>query len=125
MLIKYKRKFLVPGNTVKKNFFEEYCKGNCPRAHPSNAQGFHYRCRGFGGLYPPYRECVNKDKIFNEYIVSETEDGEWQCSCKAWTTSKPRKDCKHILKAQANPEKYEVDVGWTGKSLETIKKVTQ
>jgi hypothetical protein len=34
------------------------------------------------------------------YIVSHKKDGEWQCSCPAWTTTTPREDCKHILKVK-------------------------
>lgn len=39
------------------------------------------------------------------YIISHKKDAagsdiEWQCSCPAWTTSKPREDCKHILKVK-------------------------
>lgn len=34
------------------------------------------------------------------YIVSHKKDGEWQCSCPAWTRNTPREDCKHILKVK-------------------------
>lgn len=30
------------------------------------------------------------------YTVSETVQGEWQCSCIGWTRHFPRRDCKHI-----------------------------
>jgi len=32
------------------------------------------------------------------YIVSEAKDGNWACSCMAWTRTHPREDCKHILR---------------------------
>ncbi len=31
------------------------------------------------------------------YTVSEAKDGNWSCSCMAWTRNHPREDCKHIL----------------------------
>lgn len=34
------------------------------------------------------------------YIVSHKKDGEWQCSCPAWTRNTPREDCKHILRVK-------------------------
>ena len=32
------------------------------------------------------------------YIVAETEDGEWQCSCPVWIYR--RKQCKHIQRVK-------------------------
>src|SRR5208337_1539915 len=34
------------------------------------------------------------------YIVSEAKDGNWACSCMAWTRTHPREDCKHILRVK-------------------------
>lgn len=34
-----------------------------------------------------------------EYVITlkdGVQNGEWQCSCPAWTRNTPRKDCKHI-----------------------------
>ena len=116
---KYKRKFLVQGDTPNtRSLFKNYCQEDCQKSVP-----WIQRCRGIGGLFPPYEECKHKDKLFNEYIVSETVDGEWQCSCKAWTTHLPRKDCKHVRKAKANPEKYEISKDFTGTSVDILKKV--
>lgn len=119
--MQYKRKFLVPGDTVRT------CRDLCKDPHRAPCK----EAKDFTGRIV-YRwiaditRCIHPNEIDKprEYIVSETVEGEWQCSCKAWTTHKPRIDCKHIYKAKANPEKYEVDVNWTGKTLETIKKVT-
>jgi len=118
--MKYKRKFLVQGETVKKHFFMEHCGKDCPQSTWIKGRT---RCWGLGSIDPPYTECAQRDKMFNEYIVSETEDGEWQCNCKAWTTHKPRQDCKHIRRAKADPKKYEIDPEWTGKTTQIMKKV--
>lgn len=122
-MIEYKRKFLVPGETVKTcHDFRKQCMklredSKHPRALPCNpTQSWSWSRSEEKCPFP-----INKP---NDYIVSETTEGEWQCSCKAWTTHKPRIDCKHIIKAKADPKKYEVAVDWTGKTLETIKKVT-
>ena len=34
------------------------------------------------------------------YIVSEAKDGNWSCSCMAWTRNHPREDCKHIMRVK-------------------------
>ncbi len=34
------------------------------------------------------------------YTVSEAKDGNWACSCIAWTRTHPREECKHILRVQ-------------------------
>lgn len=31
-----------------------------------------------------------------DYIISECEDGSWECGCRGWTGHYPRTDCKHI-----------------------------
>jgi hypothetical protein len=33
----------------------------------------------------------------NYYKVSQHQDSTFACACKAWTTTTPREDCKHIL----------------------------
>jgi len=122
-MVAYKRKFLVPGETpqTERDFRKKYCKvlEEAPCAvfrYTFGGQKFLYALEESKCPYP-----IGKPR---EYIVSETVDGEWQCSCKAWTTGKPRRDCKHIIKAKANPDKYEIAVDWTGKSVDTLKKVT-
>jgi hypothetical protein len=34
------------------------------------------------------------------YTISEAKDGNWACSCMAWTRTTPREDCKHILRVK-------------------------
>jgi hypothetical protein len=34
------------------------------------------------------------------YTVSEAKDGNWSCSCMAWTRTHPREDCKHIMRVK-------------------------
>jgi len=118
MTTQYKRKFLVPGDTIK------------------TCWDFRKQCRKqFGSDYghlnaPCYKQHMSRDESKcpfpinkpTDYIVAETEDGHWQCSCPVWKFR--REECHHIRKAKANPEKYEIAVDWTGKSVETIKKVT-
>jgi hypothetical protein len=36
----------------------------------------------------------------NPYTVSEAKDGNWSCSCMAWTRNHPREDCKHIMRVK-------------------------
>ena len=33
----------------------------------------------------------------NGYATEQQKAQEWQCSCKSWTTTVPRADCKHIV----------------------------
>jgi hypothetical protein len=34
------------------------------------------------------------------YVVSLATDGNWACSCMAWTRTHPREDCKHIMRVK-------------------------
>ena len=122
---KYKRKFLVPGNTIKRCWdFRKQCtklaKKNGSKYIPCRT-----RVSPPGSGYHSYRrdetKCpfpINKPK---NYIVSETIDGEWQCSCPHWKFR--RKECSHIRKAQADPEKYEIAKEFTGKTTDVISKL--
>lgn len=51
-----------------------------------------------------------------EYLVSITENGQWQCSCKHWITR--HVECKHIIRVKQNPEAYETSLGTTTVGLE-------
>ena len=128
MTTQYKRKFLVPGDTIKTCWdYRKQCDEKYGTYYKSGTAYFNKSKPCYSSSIPPFHDESNCPYPINkpiEYIVSETEDGEWQCSCKAWTTHKPRQDCKHIIKAKANPEKYEIAVDWTSKSVETMKKVT-
>ena len=131
-MIEYRRKFLVPGDTIphcldylskcEKEFGDKEESRPCYFKQPTTRKTFTH---GYWIPSSDESKCpypINKPV---EYIVSETKDGEWQCSCKAWTTHKPRIDCKHIVKAKADPKKYEVAVDWIGKAIETMKRVTR
>jgi len=113
MTVQYKRKFLVPGDTIKTCWdFRKQCQKQFGSSLP---------CRK--GYSRDESKCpfpINKP---NDYIVSETVEGEWQCSCKAWTAHMPRQDCKHIDKARANPEKYEISVDFTEKLVKVTQKI--
>ena len=62
------------------------------------------------------------------YIVSwkpvnhPTQTGvrEWQCSCKSWTTTVPRADCKHVIAIKLK-EKILVDITPTKYPLILVK----
>jgi hypothetical protein len=59
----------------------------------------------------PYRQqfVVPSESGGGDYIVTRYADGpfnneghpEWACACIGWTRHFPRRDCKHILYAQA------------------------
>jgi hypothetical protein len=56
-------------------------------------------------------------------MVSECEDGTWECSCMIWIRTFPRKDCKHILHAKIGGKGVmEIDPAWTEKGINTISK---
>lgn len=60
---------------------------------------------------------VSSDSLAGkEYLVSITENGQWQCSCKHWTTR--HVECKHISRVKQNPEAYETSLGTTTVGLE-------
>lgn len=127
MTKKYKRKFLVPGDTPKSSFFVDYCQ-NCTEGKLPYPK----RCRGIGSFISPYYgkrpldECIHKDKLFNQYIVSEPEEGPWQCSCKGWIFKykKLGQDCDHIKRVKKDPKKFtEIPVENTGTTIEALKRV--
>jgi len=129
--MKYKRKFLVQGGTPKGKSWNErqsICDELCGPIFINgqyNKQREGKPCH-HGAFYwqrPDYSKCIHPDETFHQYMVSETEEGEWQCNCKAWTTHKPRKDCKHIIKVKDDPKKYEIDPDWTGKTTDLMRKV--
>jgi len=113
--LKFKRKFLVSGDTIKKCWnFRKECRKLSSFFLPCNPKSPYLRDESRCPF--PINEPV-------EYLVSETEEGEWQCSCPQWKFR--RQECKHIRKVRANPREYEVNSEWTSKTIETIKKVTK
>jgi len=111
----YKRKFLVPGDTVKDCWaFRKQCRKEHPDLRPCQTKGrYSYASDPSKCPYP-----IGKP---TEYIVAETEEGEWQCSCPHWKFR--REECGHIRKAKANPEKYEISKEHTQRTTETLKKI--
>ncbi len=115
MTVKYKRKFQVPGDTILTCWdFRSKCRKQYP----------------FGREKPCYVENSWKRNESNcpfpinqprKYIVSEMEDKTWRCSCPIWKFR--RRQCHHIRKAQANPEKYEIAKEFTGRTIDVINKV--
>lgn len=121
----YKRKFQVPGNTIKACWnFRKKCEKKFGYNKPCYVKQATTRVTSTGHKWITRKDeslCpfpVNKP---NKYIVSETLDGEWQCSCPAWKFR--RKQCHHIRKAQQNPEKYEIAKEFTGKTTDVFTKI--
>jgi len=114
MAKKYKRKFLVSGDTPL------HCEDFCRKIE------FHERpcikdvAKRLGRTYNLWnslkemQKCPHRGKLGKprQYIVSETTTGDWECSCPVWKFR--RKECKHIKKVKANPEKYEISKEFTG-----------
>lgn len=109
---RYKRKFQVPGNTIKDCWdFRKKCRKKYGENKPCLV-AHNYRRDESKCPFP-----IGKP---NDYIVSEMKDGTWQCSCPAWKFR--RKQCDHIDKAKANPEKYEIAVEFTEKLTKVFTK---
>ena len=54
------------------------------------------------------------------YATEQQKAQEWQCSCKSWTTTVPRADCKHVVAIKLK-EKILVDVTPTKHPLIIVK----
>ena len=54
------------------------------------------------------------------YATEQQKAQEWQCSCKSWTTTVPRADCKHVVAIKLK-EKILVDVTPTKHPLILVK----
>ena len=119
---KYKRKFLVPGNTIKRCWdFRKKCSKKYSRTGRTQDLPCSVKSPNSDYYRRDESRCpfpINKPK---KYIVSETVDGEWQCSCPHWKFR--RKECSHIRKAKANPEEYEIAKEFTGKTTDVISKL--
>ena len=53
------------------------------------------------------------------YATEQQKAQEWQCSCKSWTTTVPRADCKHIVAIKLKEEilKDVTPIDWKPKPL--------
>lgn len=121
-MTQYKRKFMVPGNTIRtcRSF-----RKKCEKTYRRTGRTEDLPC---SVLNAPDSNFYRRDKSRcpfpinkpNSYIVSETMSGEWQCSCPHWKFR--REECSHIRKAQASPEEYEIAVEFTGKLTDVFTK---
>ena len=50
-----------------------------------------------GSAKAPYIVSRKQGYRGNGYATEQQKAQEWQCSCKSWTTTVPRADCKHIV----------------------------
>ena len=50
-----------------------------------------------GSAKAPYIVSRKQGYKGNGYATEQQKAQEWQCSCKSWTTTVPRADCKHIV----------------------------
>lgn len=50
-----------------------------------------------GTAKAPYIVSRKQGYKGNGYATEQQKAQEWQCSCKSWTTTVPRADCKHIV----------------------------
>ena len=121
---KYKRKFLVEGETIYEcRHFYRKCLEKYGDDPPCTVWVNTISGRKVRAFRRDLSKCpfpIGKPKT---YVVSLTEDGEWECSCKAWTTRVPRRDCKHIKKVKEDPEKYEVSTEWSAKKVQVLRRV--
>ena len=120
-----KRKFAVPSNTNRdcsdmcgKNYYQDK---TLPCLERSSLGGYvrnKQKCKFFGELIQSRYGIYFKPK---DYIVTEYIDGTWRCSCPHNIFR--RIECDHIREAKRNPEKYEIDPEFTGKTIEALRKV--
>jgi hypothetical protein len=47
------------------------------------------------------RWAVRSSSGKGDYIIGQTTEGEWGCSCIGWTSHVPRTDCRHIREVKA------------------------
>ena len=50
-----------------------------------------------GTAKAPYIVSRKQGYKGNGYATEQQKAQEWQCSCKSWTTTVPRADCKHVV----------------------------
>jgi len=127
---KYKRKFKVPGRTIRTcRDFREKCseiygydiglgKLPCEVKVPTAVKTYTGRFYIWVSKESHCPFPINKPK---DYIVSETVDGEWQCSCPVWKFK--RRECHHIREAKRNPKKYEIPLEFTERRIETLSRI--
>jgi hypothetical protein len=55
---------------------------------------------GYNGQWTVSASPTTKTPNPDPYVVSHAKDGNWSCSCMAWTRNHPREDCKHIMRVK-------------------------
>ena len=55
-----------------------------------------------GSAKAPYIVSRKQGYKGNGYATEQQKAQEWQCSCKSWTTTVPRADCKHVVAIKLN-----------------------
>jgi len=100
---KYKRKFIVLGDTPKKEICDE-----CIITANYTYYALAHPCSNTNQIEP--NNCIKPDDAFKKYLVSETIDGKWVCSCPRGKFHRVNGEsiCHHVDKAKQNPDKYEV-----------------
>ena len=73
-----------------------------------------------GSAKAPYIVSRKQGYKGNGYATEQQKAQEWQCSCKSWTTTVPRADCKHVVAIKLK-EKILVDVTPTKHPLIIVK----
>ena len=73
-----------------------------------------------GTAKTPYIVSRKQGYKGNGYATEQQKAQEWQCSCKSWTTTVPRADCKHVVAIKLK-EKILVDVTPTKHPLILVK----
>ena len=72
-----------------------------------------------GSVKAPYIVSRKGGYKGNGYATEQQKAQEWQCSCKSWTTTVPRADCKHIvaIKLKEGLLKDVTPIDWKPKPL--------
>ena len=72
-----------------------------------------------GTAKTPYIVSRKQGYKGNGYATEQQKAQEWQCSCKSWTTTVPRADCKHIvaIKLKEGLLKDVTPIDWKPKPL--------
>ena len=72
-----------------------------------------------GSAKAPYIVSRKQGYKGNGYATEQQKAQEWQCSCKSWTTTVPRADCKHIvaIKLKEGLLKDVTPIDWKPKPL--------
>ena len=126
---KYKRKFLVEGSSltscvdickIKEDSF--FYPGDYRPLNLSCLVVFNTYNNNTSSYVIKTSKCMYPERLHkpHKYIVSETKDGKWLCSCPRgkFRRVNGESQCDHVNTAKSDPEKYEVPVHVTGTLVE-------